>query len=572
MDKSVQPKTLLNVNPSLDDSDINIYDDNGDESKELLSSDAYEKTVSNNGIESAEIPPIDRYTVMIRDLPDKFRNETHLKEFMNLLFPDKIAHAIVVRNVSKLNSIKTTIKRHKQKLEKYNTRASDGEIFGRTKCCGCCGDKINVVEFHQNRYDLYCKKFKELQKGGLNTTPTGFVIFTDLETASMSISCPIRFGFSTLKIERAPYPTDLLWANLTYSTGSLTTNNFCVGLLMLLLMFFWSIPVALIQGLANLDHIFAFFGGNVDHYFSEGTQAYLQGTLTVLILDLWLSLLPLVAAAFTAIQHETSRGKAEVLIMQKYYWCLIVMVLLVTVLSSMSLVGMKDLLQEGVNEILQTFAQGLSQMSTYFLLYVLLNTFIWLPLELYRPSYFLMKLFKHPEANRFVYSTWFAKTMLILVILLTYGVMNPIMWILGLIYFIFATFVFTYNLSMNWVPEFETGAKQWPLVFGRIRFAFIISIFTLIGLMTLKQAYICAVLLVPLMFAIWDITGRINVKFRKIFRAPSLTSARSKDREIIKLINNGNENGIKHLGDEKQINNVYLPPVMSVKYKTVEQQ
>ncbi len=142
------------------------------------------------------------------------------------------------------------------------------------------------------------------------------------------------------------------------------------------------------------------------------------------------------------------------------------------------------------------------------------------------------------------------------------------MWLLGLMYFVGATFVFTYNLSMNWVPQFETGAKQWPLVFGRIRFAFMISIFTLIGLMTLKQAYICAVLLIPLAIAIWDITGRINVKFRKVFRAPSLTSARSKDREIIKLINNGNENEFKHLGDEKEINNVYLPPVMSVKYNT----
>eukprot|EP01084_Bolivina_argentea_P307011 530596_1 len=566
MDKSVQPKTLLNVNPSLDDSDINIYDDNGDESKELLSSDAYEKTVSNNGIESAEIPPIDRYTVMIRDLPDKFRNETHLKEFMNLLFPDKIAHAIVVRNVSKLNSIKTTIKRHKQKLEKYNTRASDGEIFGRTKCCGCCGDKINVVEFHQNRYDLYCKKFKELQKGGLNTTPTGFVIFTDLETASMSISCPIRFGFSTLKIERAPYPTDLLWANLTYSTGSLTTNNFCVGLLMLLLMFFWSIPVALIQGLANLDHIFAFFGGNVDHYFSEGTQAYLQGTLTVLILDLWLALIPIVVELLTKIQRKTHRGRLEMLVMTKYYDCLVFMVLLVTVVTGTTISNADSFgdyaqnIISSLSTIVNSLANGLSNMSVYFLLYVLLNTFIWLPLELFRPSYHFAKRFHLPEPNRFNYAVWQAKTMLILTIVLTYAVMNPIMWVLGLIYFTFATFVFTYNLSMSWVPEFETGAKQWPLVFGRLRFGFMIAIFTLIGLMALKQAYICGLLLLPLAAFIWYFTGSIQMRFRPVFNAPSLTSATDKDKDINKIINKNKNGGIQQFGSIKQLNTSYLPP------------
>ena len=34
---------------------------------------------------------------------------------------------------------------------------------------------------------------------------------------------------------------------------------------------------------------------------------------------------------------------------------------------------------------------------------------------------------------------------------------------------------------MSWVPKFETGAKQWPLVFGRLRFGFMISIVTLFG-------------------------------------------------------------------------------------------
>eukprot|EP01084_Bolivina_argentea_P307010 530595_1 len=380
-------------------------------------------------------------------------------------------------------------------------------------------------------------------------------------------------------MSKAPYPNDLFWDNLKYKQSELVTNNILIMILMFFLLIFWSIPVAGIQAVANLENMFKLFGGNINSLnLQPSTIATIQGSLAVLILDLWLQLLPIIADILTKIQKKPYRGRHEMLVMTKYYDCLVFMVLLVTVVTGTALNGADSFSEyatniiSSINIIFDKLANGLSEMSVYFLLYVLLNTFIWLPIELFRPGYHFAKKFNLPEPNRFLYPIWYAKTMLILTILLTYSVMSPIMWILGLIYFIFATFVFTYNLSMNWVPEFETGAKQWPLVFGRIRFAFIISIFTLIGLMTLKQAYICAVLLVPLMFAIWDITGRINVKFRKIFRAPSLTSARSKDREIIKLINNGNENGIKHLGDEKQINNVYLPPVMSVKYKTVEQQ
>eukprot|EP00483_Globobulimina_turgida_P007790 UN07805 len=207
------------------------------------------------------------------------------------------------------------------------------------------------------------------------------------------------------------------------------------------------------------------------------------------------------------------------------------MVLLVTVITG-SIVpnadnfsGYAQNIVSSLSTIVNSLADGLSNMSVYFLLYVLLNTFVWLPLELYRPVYHFAKRFNIAEPNRFNYSVWFAKTMLILTIVLTYAVMSPIMWVLGLIYFFFATFVFTYNLSMSWVPEFETGAKQWPLVFGRIRFGFMIAIFTLVGLMALKQAYICGALLIPLAGFIWYITGSISMKFKPVFNAPSLTSA-----------------------------------------------
>eukprot|EP00483_Globobulimina_turgida_P002077 UN02079 len=211
--------------------------------------------------------------------------------------------------------------------------------------------------------------------------------------------------------------------------------------------------------------------------------------------------------------------------MTKYYDCLVFQVLLVTVIAGSVANGAGSFaetatnLVESINNIFDELANGLSNMSVYFLLYVLLNTFLWLPVELYRPGYHFAAKFNLSEPNRFHYPVWYAKSMLILTILLTYSVMNPIMWILGLMYFVGATFVFTYNLSMNWIPEFETGAKQWPLVFGRIRFAFMISIFTLIGLMTLKQAYICSALLIPLAVFAWFVTGNIDVKFRKMFRA-----------------------------------------------------
>ena len=119
---------------------------------------------------------------------------------------------------------------------------------------------------------------------------------------------------------------------------------------------------------------------------------------------------------------------------------------------------------------------------------------------------------------------------------------------------------------MSWVPEFETGAKQWPAVFGRIRFGFMIAIFTLIGFMTLRQAYICGAMLIPLAIFIWHLTGQLQLKFRPVFKAPSLTSATDRDKEVNKLMQRKNVNNLQQFDQFKSLNTAYLPPIMGINY------
>jgi len=262
-----------------------------------------------------------------------------------------------------------------------------------------------------------------------------------------------------------------------------------------------------------------------------------------------------------------------------YFDCLLFMVMLVTVIIGTVVSGASDFasLAENIisslSTLLDDLADGLSNMSSYFMLYVLLNAFIWLPLELYRPAHYIKKLLGRPEPNRFNYAVWFAKSLLILTIVVTYGAMAPLMFVIGFTYFVFANFVFTYNLSMSWVPEFETGAKLWPLVFGRIRIALMLSIVTMIGLMALKTAYVEAAILIPLMFIVWFLSGAITLRFRPIFRSPSITSASGKDTQINRVINQNhdNVNGVHQFGDKEDLDTAYLPHIMKVQYPSYEE-
>ena len=168
-------------------------------------------------------------------------------------------------------------------------------------------------------------------------------------------------------------------------------------------------------------------------------------------MDLFLLILPQVCEQLTKLQRKVSRGREEIATMTKYFDCLVVMVLLITVLAGTAFSSLSSL-AGSLQSLFDTLATSLISISTYFMLYILLNAFIWLPLELFRPGYFMKNFFGMREANRFAYAKWYAKTMLILLICIIYSAMCPLVWILGLIYFAFCFIVFSYQLSMAYVP------------------------------------------------------------------------------------------------------------------------
>lgn len=86
-----------------------------EERTELLSDNGY----SSDTVRTikASVPPIDRYTVMIRNLPEQFRDERILFGALNRVFPDNIAKLVVVPDVRELTRIQNEIDFHREALE-----------------------------------------------------------------------------------------------------------------------------------------------------------------------------------------------------------------------------------------------------------------------------------------------------------------------------------------------------------------------------------------------------------------------------------------------------------------------
>merc|ERR1711920_608500 len=99
---------------------------------------------------------------------------------------------------------------------------------------------------------------------------------------------PKGLQLQMVDVTKAPNAKIINWHNLHYAAHHMFCRHFCIMIAMLLLLVFWSIPVIAIQGLANLDSLFKAFGGDVNDVFGPKTVLWLQGSLTVLVLDVFL--------------------------------------------------------------------------------------------------------------------------------------------------------------------------------------------------------------------------------------------------------------------------------------------
>lgn len=177
--------------------------------------------------------------------------------------------------------------------------------------------------------------------------------------------------------------------------------------------------------------------------------------------------------------------------------------------------------------------------------------------QFFRIGYHIAAFRGVDEANRFVYSVWIPKLLLIFTILETYAIMNPVMLFFGLLYFVAAYIVLKYHLCMSWVPALTMGPDTWVLIFDKIRYSYIIAQVTLYGMLLLKQ-YIAGLLMLPLLYYSWNKTKEISDRFTPIFKSASLTSAKRQDE--------------RYPAREEMFEAVspYEPPVMHAQYRLSE--
>lgn len=281
---------------------------------------------------------------------------------------------------------------------------------------------------------------------------------------------------------------------------------------------FWLFPVSFILGLTSIESLsqhFQFLTYFLDT--SRFVRTFTQNVLPMLLVTFFMSLLPWLLLVISKQQDFVSRYKLEDAVLCRYYRFAIFNVLIVFLLGTTFLSTLLDVLYEPT-KLIHVLAAFLPQGANFFLSYILFNTcthameLLQLGSQFFGHFVFTSRWWARTprrwrRATRpwpFPYYYYYPNHMLVLVIALTYSLIQPLVLIFGLLYFLIALACFKHQFMYCYVRQYESQGSHYRRMASYTSDGLLIFQLTMVGLLYLKGALVAATAILPLLFfTVW---------------------------------------------------------------------
>jgi hypothetical protein len=339
-------------------------------------------------------------------------------------------------------------------------------------------------------------------------TDKAFVVMRTFTASTIAIQSMHSSKPGSMQVVTAPEPRDILWENIYVSKGALRTRSYLGEALVLLLIGFYVVPVALVsllvsesalisssERLAQLDQASAFFSSAI---------AMVQPLCIVGIQQL----LPPLFIAIGRTEGLVSFSEVQMRAFSRYFLFQVVNVFLVTTIAG-SIFDTIAIIIDNPETMFEMLGNSLPRMSSFFITFVFIKTFLGLGVELVRTMSLVQSLLRYvlfPNAtlrmqrNPFIGLRaiddpgWFsfhkilAQDMLVVVISVVFAVVAPMVLLPCAIFCLFSRIIWTHHHLYVYESVFETGGQFWPKIFRRFVFGLIIAQMTITGQFILKEA------------------------------------------------------------------------------------
>jgi len=349
---------------------------------------------------------------------------------------------------------------------------------------------------------------------GTTHSSTGFVTFKDMGTLTCAVRAPLSSDPNVLEVAVANEPRDIKWENahinLDWSAGRAASAN----VLLFLGAILWSIPVAAIQAIANIDSLATIPGlGWIGNVASDKFQAFLNAYLPVVALLCIILLLPM-AFEWISVSYELRKTESDVqrAILGRYFYYQLANVY-VTVTAGSLWDSLGEMLDHP-SAAFEILGLSLPKCVGYFVTLIITKTFAGLPMVLLRfhalSRMFLLKLcfnqklltqreLDEVHKKETLWYGWeYPTQLLVIVICFTYACISPVILPVSAIYFLGALLIYKKQVLIVYAAEYESGGELFPTVCHRTLVGLICGQVTLIGYSILREGFYQPLVLFPL--------------------------------------------------------------------------
>ena len=351
-------------------------------------------------------------------------------------------------------------------------------------------------------------------------TDKAFVVMRTYTAATIAIQSMHSSKPGSMQVSTAPEPRDILWENIYVSKGAQRTRSYIGEFAVKMLVCFYIIPIATVAllvsesalvssspRLAQLDQASAIFSvaiATVQPMFIVGLQ----------------QLLPPLFVAIGQAEGRSSFSEVQMQAFSRYFLFQVLNVFLVTTIAG-TIFDTIALIIEKPESAFEMLGNSLPRMSSFFITFVIMKTFLGLGMEMVRIVTMFQGIFRFlifPNATLrtkrkvlfglramddpgwFPFHKVLAQDMLVVVISVVFAVVAPLVLLPCALFFLVSRVMWTHQHLYVYESVFESGGQFWPKIFRRFVFGLIIAQMTMTGQFILKEARHEAYATIALMF------------------------------------------------------------------------
>ena len=399
---------------------------------------------------------------------------------------------------------KESIVKAKAAIRRYSRLARDVSFLGRPiRSSTSRNGATEHIEDHVNE-----------------VTDKAFVVMNTFTAATIALQSMHSSKPGAMQVAPAPEPRDVLWKNIYVSKGALRTRTILGEFLVILIISFYIVPVALISLLVSESALVS-ISPRLDQLdraspFFSSAIAMVQPICIVTLQQL----LPVLFMGIGQAEGLVSFSDVQMRAFSRYFLFQVLNVFLVTTIAG-SIFDTIAIIVDNPEKAFEMLGNSLPRMSSFFITFVTIKTFIGLGLELVRTWSLMQAVFRFflvrnqtlrslrnivmgmrsiDDPGWFAFHKILAQDLLVVVIAVVFAVVAPLVLFPCALFCLFSRIIWTHHHLYVYESVFESGGQFWPKIFRRFIFGLIIAQMTITGQFILKEARHEAYATIALMF------------------------------------------------------------------------